>query len=77
MPAPPRAALWAVGRVYGRKYRTESPSHYRRDTASGWKAAAQALVIKVGQLREPSTAWGWGGTVPTPRGLWSLGLQPS
>lgn len=49
--------LWAVGRVYGRKYRTEPSSHYRRDAASGSKATAQALVIKV-QLREPSIAWG-------------------
>lgn len=79
MPAPPRAVLWAVGRVYGRKYGTEPSSHYRRGTASGSKATGRALVIKVlRQLREPSTAWGWGGaggTVPTPQGLWSLGLQ--
>lgn len=34
----------------------------------------QALVIKVlGQLREPSAAWGWGGTVPTPQGLGAWG----
>lgn len=57
MPAPSHAVLWAVSRVYGRKYRTEPSSHYRRATASGSKATAQALVIKVlGQLRKPSTA---------------------
>lgn len=74
MPAPPPAVLWAVGRVYGRKCETEPPSHYRRDSASGSPATAQALVIKV-QLREPRAAWGWGGPVPTPPGLRSLGLQ--
>lgn len=74
MPAPPPAVLWAVGRVYGRKCETEPPSHYRRDSASGSQATAQALVIKV-QLREPRAAWGWGGPVPTPPGLGSLGLQ--
>lgn len=69
MPAPPPAVLWAVGRVYGRKYRTEPSSHYRRAPASGSKATAQALVIKVlGQLRESSTARGWEALFPHLRG---------